>query len=381
MTKIKIAIFGANYFPAKGGTSRVVENLLRELHTHFEFTVYCFSHRDANSHIPGVSTVQFPEIRIKGLGVFLFYLRCCAQLMLHGKYDLVHLHKTDGAFFLPLLNRKFKTISTSHALPQLDDKWSWLGKLYFRLSERIFIQSSGTLTTISSTNAAYYLQKYKRQVAYIPNGIFPAAEVPAHLTERLLSEYGLQPGYLLFAARRVIPLKGCHTLLEALKLLEFKGTLVVAGEMGHLASYTHQLKEAAQGLDVAFIGYVEGMDKLNALLSRANLFVFPSEIEAMSMMLLETATAGTPLVCSDIPQNTAVLSDKEVLFFQSKNAHNLAEKLRWAFDHPTEMAALAHQAKHRVEEEYLMSAVAAQYFDLYQAVVQNKQFHPKNTQP
>ncbi|MCF8245298.1 MAG: glycosyltransferase family 4 protein [Saprospiraceae bacterium] len=381
MTKIKIAIFGANYFPSKGGTSRVVENLLRELHSHFEFTVYCFEHPGANTYITGVSTVQFPEIRIKGLGVFLFYLRCCAHLMLKGGYDLVHLHKTDGAFFLPLLNLKFRTIATSHALPQLDDKWSWLGKFYFQISERLFIKSSGVLTTISSGNAEYYLEKYQRRVAHIPNGIFPAGEVPEELSERLLSKHELRPGYLLFAARRVIPLKGCHTLLEALKLLEFKGTLVVAGDMGHLASYTQKLHAAARGLDVRFIGYVDGLDKLTALLSRASLFVFPSEIEAMSMMLLETATAGTPMVCSDIPQNTAVLSEQEVLFFQSKNAPDLAEKLRWAINQPVKMAALARQAKQRVEREYLISAVAHRYTDLYQAVARNNHRQNEIAQP
>lgn len=381
MTKIKIAIFGANYFPAKGGTSRLVENLLRELHVHFEFTVYCFKHPDADTHIPGVKTIQFPEIRIKGLGVFLFYLRCCAHLMLKGKYDLVHLHKTDGAFFLPFLNLKFRTIATAHALPQLDDKWSWAGKFYFRLAERLFIHSGGVLTTISSTNAEYYSKKYKRPVAYLPNGIFPVGEVFPALADSLLSAHGVSPGYLLFAARRVIPLKGCHTLLEALKLLGFKGTLVVAGDMGHLASYTSQLQSEAQGLDVRFIGYVEGMDQLNALISRARLFVFPSEIEAMSMMLLETATVGTPIVCSDIPQNTAVLSEREVLFFQSKNAHDLAEKLRWAFDHPEEMKVLAKQAKERVEREYLISAVALRYEGLYRAVMSGEYLSQNNPQP
>ncbi|MGB5420131.1 hypothetical protein, partial [Algibacter sp.] len=125
--KKKIVFFGVKYFPSKGGTSRVVESILWGLKDHFDITIYCYKNELAAQNIPGIKTIQFPEIHIKGIGVFLYFLRCCFHLMLNGKHDLVHVHKTDAAFFLPILERKFKVVSTSHAIPHYDDKWSKVG--------------------------------------------------------------------------------------------------------------------------------------------------------------------------------------------------------------------------------------------------------------
>ena len=369
MQKKRIAIFGVKYFPARGGTSRVVENLLYDLKDHYDFTIYCYKHEKAKEHIEGVETIQFPEIGIKGLGVFLYYFRCCIHILMSRRYDLVHLHKTDGAFFLPLLCLKYKVIATSHALPYLNEKWSAIGKFYFRMTERLFMSSRAVITAISKPQTEYYFKKYNREVKFIPNGIHPVKNIEAEMADQVLDKFKIKDDYLFFAARRVIPLKGCHTLIKALQQIKFKGTLVVAGELDQLPAYTRELENLAKGLDVKFIGYVAGMDKLNAMLKRAKYFVFPSELEGMSMMLLEAGSIGTPMICSDIPQNKAVLSNKEVLYFESKNVKDLAEKLTWAFQNETTMDELAKQTKLTVEREYLVSKVVKQYIDLYDRVL------------
>ncbi len=380
MSKKRIAIFGVKYFPAKGGTSRVVEHLLSELHEQYTFTIYCYRHPKANEHISGVKTVQFKEIPIKGLGVFIYYLRCCMHIMFSKQYDLIHLHKTDAAFFLPLLCLKYKVIATAHALPQLNKKWSVFGRFYFRITEWIFINSRASLTAIAKTQCQYFQKKYNRVVQFIPNGIHPVKIIEPGLVDGLLDQFDIQNDYLLFAARRVIPLKGCHTLIRALQKIQFKGTLLVAGDTDQLPAYTDTLKKLAEGLDVKFIGYVEGIDKLNALLQRARYFIFPSELEGMSMMLLEAGSIGTPMICSDIPQNKAVLSEEEVLFFQSKNIDDLAQKLNWAFDNEQHMQSLADKTKQRIEAEYLFSKIARQYAELYDTLLFPKTMIPKARQ-
>ncbi len=369
MQKKRIAIFGVKYFPSKGGTSRVVENLLYDLKEHYDFTVYCYKHEAADKHIEGVEAIQFPEIKIKGFGVFIYYFRCCWHILRSKRYDLVHLHKTDGAFFLPLLGLKYKLIATAHALPHLNEKWSAIGKLYFRITEWLFMHSKATLTAIAKPQTEYFLKKYNRKVAFIPNGIHPVEKVKPEVVDNLLSSINVKDGYLFFAARRVIPLKGCHTLIKALQQINFQGALVVAGDLDQVPSYTKELKKLAEGLNIHFIGYVAGMDKLNALLKRAQFFLFPSELEGMSMMLLEAGSIGTPMICSDIPQNKAVLSEKEVLYFESKNVNDLAAKIEWAFQNENAMQALAVQTRQTVEKEFLVSKVVGQYVELYDQVL------------
>lgn len=373
MPKKHIAIFGVKYFPARGGTSRVVENLLQDLRDHYDFTIYCYQHPEAATHMSSVKTVQFPEIPIKGFGVFLFYLRCCLHILWNKEYDLIHLHKTDGAFFLPLLCLKYKVIATSHALPYLNEKWSALGKLYFRLTEWLFMHSGAILTAIAKTQVEHFESKYQRPVKFIPNGIHLPDFVDPSKADEVLQRINIEEDYLFFAARRVIPLKGCHTFIKALQQIKYQGAVIIAGDLEQLPKYTKELKSLAKGLNIHFIGYVAGMDKLNALLSRAKYFVFPSELEGMSMMLLEAGCLGTPMICSDIPQNKAVLSSKEVLYFKSKDVDDLVEKLSWAFANEAAMNALAQQTKHTIENKYTVDKVVQEYIHLYdQTLYPNK---------
>ena len=372
MKKKKIAIFGVKYFPSKGGTSRVVENLLWEMKDHFDITIYCYKNDLAADFMEGVKTIQFSETPIKGIGVFLFYIKCFLHMMWNGKYDLVHLHKMDGAFFLSLLNFKYRTIATSHGLPYLNDKWSSGAKFYFRRMEEMFMRSNARLTSVSKTQVEYFDEKYKRKIVYIPNGIHPIGKVLPEFADEILENNNVEGEYLFFAARRLIPLKGCHTLIDALKKINYQDTLVIAADKEQLPRYTEQLKKSAEGLKVKFIGYVSDLKVLNALIFRSKFFVFPSELEAMSMMLLEVGSVGTPMICSDIPQNTAVLENGQVLFFKSENANDLAEKIEWAIENETEMNSFAKNAKQIIEEKYLISRVAEKYNDLYKEVISHE---------
>ena len=367
--KKNIVFFGVKYFPSKGGTSRVVESLLWGLKDDFDITIYCYKNDLAAQNIPGIKTIQFSEIPIKGIGVFLYFLRCCIHLMVHGKYDLVHVHKTDAAFFLPILDRKFKVVTTSHAIPHYDDKWSKVGKFYFRLAERFFMQSKGTVTSISKSQVEYYSNKYKRQVYFIPNGINISKLNQIESADDILKNHNVNSNYLLFAARRIIPLKGCHTLIKALNQIKFKGTLVISGDQEQLPAYTQQLINEALDVDVIFIGYVSNQKILNALIRGADFFVFPSEIEGMSMMLLEVAFNGTPLICSDIPENKDVLADDEVLYFETKNVDDLSEKIQYAYENYAAMKTMAMKAKNKIEKEYSIEKVIKLYIELYHEII------------
>lgn len=367
--KKKIVFFGIKYFPSKGGTSRVVESLLWGLKDHFDITIYCYKDQLADQNIPGVRTIQYSEIPIKGIGVFLYYLRCCAHLMIYGKYDLVHVHKTDAAFFLPILDKKFNVVATSHAIPYYDEKWSKIGKGYFKLAEYFFMHTSGEVTSISKSQVEYYSNKYKRPVHFIPNGIDVSKLDQKESADDILKKHNVNSNYILFAARRIIPLKGCHTLIQALNQINFKGTLIISGDKDQLPSYTEQLIKDAMKLDVKFIGYVSNQKILNTLIRDADFFVFPSEIEGMSMMLLEVAFNGTPLICSDIPENKDVLSDDEVLYFETKNVNDLADKIQYAYEHKSAMKEMAQNAKNKIESDYSIEQVTESYIELYRKII------------
>jgi len=367
--KPNIAIFGVKYFPSKGGTSRVVEAILGELQHSFNFTIYCYAQAEAESHLENVKVVQIPETPIKGIGVFWFYLKCYLHLRKQTDFDLVHIHKIDAAIFAPLLSRKFPTITTAHALPYLNDKWSRLGKRYFRIAEKMYMHKRGIPTVISKAHQEHFESTYKREVKFIPNGIDLDTPIDLVSTRTILAKHGVNGNYLFFAARRIIPLKGLHTLLGALKAINYSQPIVIAGDMDQMKDYSQQIMKLAEGLDVKFIGYIGDKPTLLGLVQEADFFVFPSELEGMSIMLLEAANTGCPIICSDIPANTNMFEEEEVSFFQSKSIDDLAVKLRTAIANPKLLAAQAHKAKTKVENAYSREAMSREYAALYQKVL------------
>lgn len=366
-TKKELAVFGVKYYPSQGGTSRVAESITKELRHKYNITVYCYKNELAKDYLDQVKVIMFPKLPFGAAGVFVYYFLCCVHILLTKSYDIIHVHKTDAAFFIPFLQWRGKVIATSHEAPYIRDKWSAVGKRYFRLMEKMFVKSSAMLTSVSKPLADYYNKTYGSNVRYVPNGVELSDERDFDAAQAILDEFNVEGPYILFAARRIMSTKGCHTFLKAMQQVQYKGTIIIAGEAMHASAYMKEIERLSEGLNVKMVGFVKGIPKLMALIEKADLFIFPSEIEGLSIMLLEVGSTGvTPLICSDIPENTQVFTDEHILFFENKNVEDLAEKFEWAVAHPEEMKQKALAARQHVIDQYSSQALAMKYDALFQ---------------
>ena len=365
--KKRIIVYGVNYFPAKGGTSTVVENLILQLKEKYDITIYCYKHPDAQDHIAGVKVVELKQLVKGSIGSMLYFLASSFHILFFGRADFIHAHKTDCAIFIPLLRLRFKVVATSHEAPYKRDKWNLIEKTYFHVAESIFIRSASLCTCISQPLSVYYEEKYKRKVFFIPNGINKTSEQDFDYKK---AETFLPPGcsldnpFILFSARRLMSTKGAHTMLQALRQLQYSGQVFIAGELEG-TPYLDKLKKLAEGLNVHFLGYVEPLNALLALVARASLFIFPSETEGMSIMLLEVASVGTGIIASDINENLQVFSTNQVLYFKCSDPGDLANKITFALNDPLKMKDLGLNAKTLVNTEYLWEKIAVNYDNIY----------------
>ncbi len=368
----RIIVFGVKTFPSQGGTDRVAENLILQLKDRFATTLYCYKDSQAENHIPGVKVIQMNPW-IKGSpGAFLYFLRSALHMLFTQKADLVHVHKTDAAFFIPLLRLRFKVVATSHEAPYKRDKWNRFVKLYFHLVERIFIRTSNLCTCISEPLTDYYQKKYGKAVKFIPNGINPVNEASFDVERAktfLPAGATMEQPYVLFSARRIMGTKGCHTMLEALKKINYPGQIFIAGELTHNNEYLNELKRLGNGLNVHYLGFVNPLTTLLAFVNKAELFIFPSETEGMSIMLLEVASAGTPIIASDIPENTQVFEEGEVMYFQVSNPEDLSRKIEFALANRETMAAFGKRCQQKVFKDYVWHNIANEYADVYQSLM------------
>jgi glycosyltransferase involved in cell wall biosynthesis len=366
MGKKKLAYFGVNYFPSKGGVSRMTENLIAHLKEEFDITIYCFKDKRAVDHIPGVNTVQFRVLPVKGLGVFLFFLECYLQMIIWGKYDIVHVHKIESSIFIPLLKLKYKNIlATSHESPYLRDKWGKIAKLYFMINERIFIRSGAKLTVISAPLSKYYKNRYNKDVLYVPNGIEPIKEFKESEANRIMDNYKIKTPFVTFAARRIMSTKGCHTMLKAFQELKFPYDIVIMGDTGHAPVYRNKLEVLSKGLKTHYTGYLEDKSIFLEIIRRSEVFIFPSETEGMSIALLEVASLGIPIIASDIPENTGIFNDDELIFFKNGDYQDLARKISLVLNNQAKFEKFAIKARNKVNMEYSSELMVENYRKLY----------------
>ncbi len=365
----QIAYLGIKGLPSRAGADRVVEAIVRGIdHEHYRPVVYCSSIEvPKETVLPGVALIRIKALPGKHLHATSLFLFAALHCLLFGRYDLVHLHNVEASFVLPLLRLRYRVITTSHGPAQARDKWGKLAKVLIRSMEYPYIYFSSRITSVAKPLATYYQATYGRPVDYLPNGVDKDVTIDVASVQALLGEHGVQPGrYLLFAAGRVLATKGCHHLLQAYRELAVDDKLVIVGDTSHVPAYARQLEELADER-VVFIPFVADKATVLGLIQSARLFVFPSTVEAMSMMLLEAASVGTPILCSDIPENTTVLPE-QALFFATADANDLAQKLAWALAHPTEMAQLGEAARTWVQQQYDWQTIVEQYEQLYQEV-------------
>ncbi|GAF03231.1 UDP-D-galactose:(glucosyl)lipopolysaccharide-1, 6-D-galactosyltransferase [Saccharicrinis fermentans DSM 9555 = JCM 21142] len=271
------------------------------------------------------------------------------------KYDLVHLHHTDGAFILPLLKLRYKVVVTSHARPQEHVKWNWWVNYFFTLNEKIAFKMADQFTAVSKPLKEVYDQVYQREVVFIPNGVDIRTAIGK---DDSVSD---EEPYILFAAGRIIPSKGLHILLRTLQAMDFKTKIKVVGNLEQIPAYKRQILSLSEGLNVEFVGLFKNKVALLNLVANAQLFVYPTLYEAMSIMLLEAASVKVPIICSDIPANTAVFSNEEVSLFVSEDMDDLQHKILYFYGHKSEAFHKAQKAFEKLEKSHSWATIANQY--------------------
>lgn len=361
MSKPKIAVIGLKGLPSFGGAARVGESIIEELKQEYDFTVYgTTSHTEKEGDLGGYKQIVFKQLPNKKLNSFYYYFLSAMHALLFAKYDLIHMHHVDGGFMIPVLRLRYKVLGTSHGRPQELDKWQKV-RWFFIVSERLFLWFSNAVTVVAKPLGDTYQKLFSYQTDYIPNGI--------HLENEIDQSKPHGEGYLLFAAGRIMEIKGCHTFLEALNELNYKGRVLIVGNTNQTKGYEARLHQLAEGLNVEFLPLIKEKSVLYGLVQNASLFVFPSLVENMSIMMLEVATMKTPLICSDIPQNKAVFDDDETLFFETENAKDLAEKIQTALSDENLMKQKIDNAYKKLVSDYSWVSIAARYDGHYKKLL------------
>jgi len=306
----------------------------------------------------GIRVVRLPTIRSKNLETLLHTFLSTLHVLTQ-PCDVVHYHALGPALFsfIPRLAGK-KTVVTVQGLDWQRKKWGRIASAVLRFGERAAVSFPTSTMVVSRTLRQHYWDRHGVETLYVPNGgLLRDRRFP----DKVL-DWGLEPGnYILFLGR-FSPEKGCHLLVEAYERLATDTKLVMAGASSYCDGYSHQLRTHASER-IKMLDRVSGED-LDELLTNAMLFVLPSELEGLSLALLDAMGAGLCVLTSDVPENREAVEDAGFTFRRGDVA-DLADRLQFLIANPAVREAAGVAAKRRIREQYQWTKVAAEIERVY----------------
>ncbi len=364
---MKIAFIGQKGIPASdGGVEKQVERLALSLKSlNQEVIVYNRKNywSENKNEFKGIKIISKPFINSKNLASithnFLATIDVCFR-----KVDIVHFHGVGPSlliFIVKLFKPKAKVIATLHSFDYDNDKWGFFAKLMLRLGEKSMAKWADKVIVLTPYTQDYFENKYKKKTVLIPNGV----EIENYPGDDLLKDWNLEKDSYILSVSRIIKLKGVQYLIKAFKNIKTDKKLVIVGE----GDYKQELESLAAGDKRIIFTNNQSGKNLKQLFANPFLFVQSSEMEGLSISLLEAMSYGLPCLISDIEANLEA-SGNLAYSFKSQDIKSLENKLKEVLHTEShELKNTGEKLKKRVKENYESLAVAQETLNLYKNLV------------
>lgn len=276
--------------------------------------------------------------------------------------DLIHAHGCMSARIAGRLYGKAKIIYTRHSVFEPSPTISkGIGKVINGFvnnitADRIIAVAEAAKDNLTDTGID------EKKIVVIQNGVEPLCQISDEEKKILRSNYNVTDGeFLIGIAARLNEVKGHVYLLEALKMLKDEGfriKLLIAGT----GDYEDTIRQKAKDLDVVhdviMAGFVSDVTGIMNILDANMNASFGTE--ATSLALLEGMSLGVPAIVSDFGGNPGVVTHGENgLIFETKNALDLADKLRMYFSDEALRQKLS-ESSHKVFDEKFRAEINTQ---------------------
>jgi glycosyltransferase involved in cell wall biosynthesis len=253
--------------------------------------------------LPGVDVTiiasrfaRFPVPRIRP-GVLERLVADCDAVILVSHWSILNAQAHRAA-----RRRRVPYVLCPAGALRIQGRSRWLKRLYQLVVGRRMIAEAGAVIATTQLEATQFRADGvpAARIHVIPNGIDPD---PAGMSgEEFRARWKLPAGPMLLYMGRLNPIKGPDLLLDAFgQVADRFGEwhLVLAGRDEGLEGEL-RVRAAATDLTgrVHFVGHLDRSEAIGAY-HAASLLVVPSRHEAMSLVALEGAVTGTPVLLTD----------------------------------------------------------------------------------
>lgn len=284
------------------------------------------------------------------------------------KYDVVHIHSWWNipvmvSVFLCWLRGVKPVLSPRGTLSSFSfEKNNAGGKAFFHKYIGKFLLSK-TVFHVTADAEKEEGKAVNSNVFVLPNFIQLANGNVQPKTENPKS-----PFTLLFLSRVHLK-KNLEGLFEALSKVNFDFKLKIAGS-GEKA-YINELKKLAEEKNIAgkieWLGEVLG-DKKFQVYADADLFVLPSHNENFANVVVESLSAGTPVMVSNKVGLHEYVSKNDLGYVCSTEANSIVETLNQIFSEKEKLGEKTKKVKAVVRKDFSTNQLVDKYISEYKAL-------------
>ena len=333
----KILCFVSNYLPGykSGGPVKSIKNLTEHLSNDFEFLIIT-SDRDLNDKKPYTSIKINQWNKVGNSSVFyasdsFMKTTNISKFIKFTKHDIIYLNSFFNFKFtiIPLIVRRFFINSDTPYILAPRGEFSsealnikfWKKKLYtfvaiwFGLFNKIIWQAS--------CNSEY--KDILTNLAIDRKLIKIAPDLPRKYKvskKFILKKNKKKAGNLkIIFLSRINPMKNLDFLINVLKGIKKKVSLSIYGpieDKKYWSKCKKLINSTSSNIDVVYKSAVLP-NKVNSILSNYHLLILPSKGESYGHVILESLTAGTPVMISDKTPWKKIKDSIIILSLKDKN--------------------------------------------------------------
>lgn len=368
---MRIAMLGTRGVPANyGGFETCVEEVgARLASAGHEVTVYCRSSyfkTRLETH-KGMQLVYLPSVRKKSLDTMTHTALSALHACGCGYDAILVFNAANAPFLLPLRLLGKRMAVNTDGLEWKRAKWGRMGKLFYRISEKVACIMANRLVSDSEGIRDYYAETHGADSSVIAYGAYPCENPPTDL----LAGFGLAPRGYFLQITRFEPENHPLETIRAFNTLTTDKKLVLVGGSPYDSDYVRAMRAEA-GPNVILPGFLYEKAALDQLWGHCHAYVHGNSVGGTNPALLQTMASGCFTMAADVPFNHDVLADTGVYFERSADA--LAEKMAWSLAHEDELGDYRRKALARVKSLYDWDVVAGQYETLCRELMDGQ--HP-----
>jgi glycosyltransferase involved in cell wall biosynthesis len=280
-------------------------------------------------------------------------------------------------FTVPIL-APCKTVMVLHGagwfMPEFQHFWSKSDLRYVRLMMPVYCQRAAAVLSVSNIttdtfNRVFNLPQGRIKTVYFAPGKNFTRIRDEKALQAVQSKYQLPDKFIftlsgynrgdrknisgIFAAYQILYPRTSHILL-------------VGGKNCHQFKLDYGLDDSEYGNGIRFLGWIDQED-LPAIYSLADLFLYPSHVEAFPIPITEALACGTPIVTSKANGLVEIVGDAAVLV-DPNNAEQIAKGVNSVLSNPERRRDLSQRGLERAKR-YSWEKCAQETLEILHAVV------------